>query len=802
MAPYPQDKDLENILPLTNPSGSGGIFPGSLNMNIDPPSSGIGAGHVPTPPPPPPVSTYCTGKPRTNLRTSPAYQKQKAREQEERNNQKDEIPTHSGEEQHHQQEQYQQQQQNKPATGTYGLQPDNFEDFRPRPAVIIKEPDLKYKGDNFKEFLDRFELAAEIYGAGDFDKACQVCRFVKGEDLKKELESMEGYDNRDWKTLRKSMLDVWGGSPLKICYTIQDLYDLIKLCQEHIPAKTSVSHLFFLAFPREYQVSINQELVKSDLIPTGKDGYNKPPILEDVMEVAEDEVRAQSINAFEAGSTFAAANKEMQKNLDLKKGDGKKQEKMLEEYPKEPVQSQMESMAKAIEALASKLNAPAKAEYSRGNEAPSGRLYEPRPCSYCHCEGHNSAYCHEAQKDEREGLVKRDGKFFNLPSGKQIPWDPSRPIRSVVATESAKPKPKINAVYATDNSAVFQISKDEEEPLDIRTAVQHKGWDPPKLGSEEALKNQSAREEEALKQQKQFRMEANAATTRAEAMRGQQKVQHKETAMDIDREEPSKEVIAEVPATRRTPGRILEAPQPKKDKPSAEAALLSELDNMKMPNTFSQLTAISPTYVEELIKKLQNRIPGPQASKLSYIKEVGAKTHKVAGAMIKQEDEEEKDCNCFYSCALGYIETRIKDERVPFMIDSGLMVNVIPAKLAIDLELEVVEVDIPMRGVGGERCDINRVVENCDLTIGRFTGPVHLFVAPQAQECILGQPFLFDYDCTLDYPGNGVYLQFQGDVGRRITVPIARVGKGTGWNQRSDQGIASGPSNNRQFKNA
>jgi hypothetical protein len=55
---------------------------------------------------------------------------------------------------------------------------------------MIKEPDLKYKGENFKEFIDQFKLAAEIYGAGDFDKALQVCRFVKGKDLKKELELM------------------------------------------------------------------------------------------------------------------------------------------------------------------------------------------------------------------------------------------------------------------------------------------------------------------------------------------------------------------------------------------------------------------------------------------------------------------------------------------------------------------------------------------------------------------------------------------------------------------------------------
>jgi hypothetical protein len=92
---------------------------------------------------------------------------------------------------------------------------------------------------------------------------------------------------------------------------------------EHIPVKTIVSHLFSLAFPREYQVSINQELVKINLIPTGKDGYNKLPILEGVLEVSKDEVQARSINPFKAGSNFAAANKEMKKSLDLRKGQAK-----------------------------------------------------------------------------------------------------------------------------------------------------------------------------------------------------------------------------------------------------------------------------------------------------------------------------------------------------------------------------------------------------------------------------------------------------------------------------------------------
>ena len=51
MALYPQHQDLEGVLPAMNPSGLGGIFQGSLNMNIDPPNTG--AGHIPPPPPAP-----------------------------------------------------------------------------------------------------------------------------------------------------------------------------------------------------------------------------------------------------------------------------------------------------------------------------------------------------------------------------------------------------------------------------------------------------------------------------------------------------------------------------------------------------------------------------------------------------------------------------------------------------------------------------------------------------------------------------------------------------------------------------
>ncbi|KNZ48272.1 hypothetical protein VP01_5783g1, partial [Puccinia sorghi] len=71
-----------------------------------------------------------------------------------------------------------------------------------------------------------------------------------------------------------------------------------------------------------------------------------------------------------------------------------------------------------------------------------------------------------------------------------IPWDPSRPIQSFIANESAKQKPQLNMVYQRNNSSIE--------------------WEPPRLGSTNFEK---------------IRMEANAAKTQAEALHGHRKQQ-------------------------------------------------------------------------------------------------------------------------------------------------------------------------------------------------------------------------------------------------------------------------------------
>ncbi|PLW38826.1 hypothetical protein PCANC_16599 [Puccinia coronata f. sp. avenae] len=155
-------------------------------------------------------------------------------------------------------------------------------------------------------------------------------------------------------------------------------------------------------------------------------------------------------------------------------------------------------------------------EFSRGDPKPGAKLVPtgPRICYYCHREGHGTFGCPEAIKDKQQRLVRRVGNDWFLPSGQQIPWNPNRPIQHVVATKSAQTpqKPPVTAAFQTDHPSVFQIQQEDQETLDMTSAVNRIDWEPPALGAANFERVQ---------------MGANAATTRAEALRGQRKVQGK-----------------------------------------------------------------------------------------------------------------------------------------------------------------------------------------------------------------------------------------------------------------------------------
>ncbi|EFP82920.1 uncharacterized protein PGTG_09888 [Puccinia graminis f. sp. tritici CRL 75-36-700-3] len=556
------------------------------------------------------------------------------------------------------------QKQNLPPLSGYGLhntqnadepvynrqqqqQPANQQPIPQVAPRIINEPGLFYDGENFGTFLKRFEQAARAFNATDYDKALQIGRFMKTEELKIQLEAMDGFEKCEWVKLRKEMVETWGELDNTILYTTNDLVDITKeygvnggikdhrefklylgkfttilkylVTNKQIHQKSDASILFLSAFSRESQMNIKRTLISYELLPKGPDGSNLPPRWEDLVEASRLEVRIVEPGYFNI-SGFGESNQLMQNKLNAQKGNSQRRDQMIAEAPTgKAMDKQVDEMAREIASLKSQLKSiipvsynqsgsNEKSEFSRGNAKPSTPLYKTQACYYCKREGLTTYRCPELAQDEDLGLVKRTGRDWYLPDGQHIPWNPSRPIRTVVATASADPKMQ----EAAKKLAESRRTGKTQTPTTIKTSAQTIDWDPPQLGADNFL--------------------VNHTITRSEAQRGRRSVWIQEPerdAMDVDQEDEISEIAEETPKTpvvekvwsKEKPVNKVKAATP-------EEALLQELDHLKIPTTFAQLTAISPTYTEQIIAKLQNRLPGKSSA--TYIT---TETAKVSAAM-------------------------------------------------------------------------------------------------------------------------------------------------------------------------
>ncbi|PLW24102.1 hypothetical protein PCANC_28883 [Puccinia coronata f. sp. avenae] len=365
----------------------------------------------------------------------------------------------------------------------YGLRMGNnsLADVPRKSMKIIKNPTSMFDGNNFTAFLKRYKQEARVFELDEYAMAMQIGQFVKTEELKQELESMDGYNDANWEILRPATMELWGERDNTILHIQQDLIDLSgKLAKkgglatvqeyktylgkfsviftyliknEQLKAREDASYQFLTAFSPTSQMNIKQLLVTQKQLPKGPYGSSKPPKWEHLIAAAEAEIQVEEPGFFNI-SGFAESNKITQKALDVQKGNGKRREKLLEEIPSQSImQKKIMDMEKEIASLKNQQvnntpgNYPQQAgntnnKFSRGDKKPTGKLYEPQMCYYCHKEGHPTFKCPEAIKDKQQGLVRRNGNDWFLPSGHQIPWNPSRPIQHVVATESAKVPPK------------------------------------------------------------------------------------------------------------------------------------------------------------------------------------------------------------------------------------------------------------------------------------------------------------------------------------------------------------------------
>jgi hypothetical protein len=102
------------------------------------------------------------------------------------------------------------------------------------------------------------------------------------------------------------------------------------------------------------------------------------------------------------------------------------------------------------------------------------------------------------------------------------------------------------------------------------------------------------------------------------------------------------------------------------------------------------------------------------------------------------------------SCPLGYVEMGIGGQKVWAMIDSGSMINIMPAELARAANLSRQKTSMSIRTMGGFRCEVEGVVEAEPVVVAKVEERIS-FLVTRSNEIILGRPFLFAFRTDLRF---------------------------------------------------
>ncbi|MBW0575559.1 hypothetical protein O181_115274 [Austropuccinia psidii MF-1] len=80
------------------------------------------------------------------------------------------------------------------------------------PIVKIRAKDYNvvFDGNEVEKFIKRVEAAAEIEGASGEDIARQVIFISASEEVKEKIETMQGYEEKNWTKLKEELNTEWG----------------------------------------------------------------------------------------------------------------------------------------------------------------------------------------------------------------------------------------------------------------------------------------------------------------------------------------------------------------------------------------------------------------------------------------------------------------------------------------------------------------------------------------------------------------------------------------------------------------
>ncbi|KAI7934293.1 hypothetical protein MJO28_017194 [Puccinia striiformis f. sp. tritici] len=340
----------------------------------------------------------------------------------------------------------------------------NTQAAQPRVMKKIKpqDEDLCFNGSNVERFLEDYELAAELDSASKYDMAQQLRLFIKGDDIKDIFETLDGFKPPDCTKLKAAMIEYWGQVDTAK-FTARDLDNLVLkwrtkggvtstvdyqefrwvwepiqsylISKKHIDSEEEIRNAYYQSFLPTVQDEIHRHLILNKTIVTTLDNRFKLPTFTILKESIKEVMKGRTALTFEDSkvlnpvvSPFKAANETMKKM-----GEWKRPKEVA--LTSKPTTTSVDELAKILQAFEQKWDA--RIEQFSSQQAKSNDPAASRPtiiCYYCHRENHGTGRCFELKKGKDNSLVTQQGNNFFLPNRALIPFDPSRPIRHVVAS--------------------------------------------------------------------------------------------------------------------------------------------------------------------------------------------------------------------------------------------------------------------------------------------------------------------------------------------------------------------------------
>ncbi|KAA1123019.1 hypothetical protein PGTUg99_006803 [Puccinia graminis f. sp. tritici] len=345
--------------------------------------------------------------------------------------------------------------------------------------------DLAFNGSNIEHFLSQYQLAAHLDGASEKDMAQQLGFFIAKDELLDVVETLEGYEPPDWPKLKASMIAYWGNIDTTK-FSLPDPEPSDRSLEEENPLNLErglplgshndllleevlESDLGFLDLdvgPELFDKSSEQD--RNESIKTREPAWHPTK--------ASLDCTAASVIEYPPASRINKSNPSQRQRENLKSStvlsvsfppvndstlsvpsdqeDMDDNPKLFEQSTEDPSPAEVTAPRPilALNPVASPINNHLSTEISKNlssASAPAVTVCRPLICYYCHCKGHGTAHCHALQKDKEKRLVDRKGHNYFLPSSAWIPFDPVRPIRSVVTAfqASSRPAPPFPAPY-------------------------------------------------------------------------------------------------------------------------------------------------------------------------------------------------------------------------------------------------------------------------------------------------------------------------------------------------------------------